>query len=236
MANNAAAISSIVNDVSNNAAGVSNNAAAISSNDAEISSISNDLAEATRCTAADWKYSCCTSANPCSLGQGDCNSNDECGGTLTCGSNNCLNDFGFGDSGLDCCINDNEANIANNAAAISSNAAGISNNAAGISNNAAGISNNAASISSNDAEISIISNDVAEATRCTAADWSYSCCTTSNPCSLGKGDCNSDSECGGDLICGKNNCLREFGFGDSGLDCCIDGLRHHVSEGTQSLL
>jgi hypothetical protein len=140
-----------------------------------------------------------------------------------------LNDFGFGDSGLDCCINDNEANIANNAAAISSYVAGITNNAAGISNNAA-------SISSNDAELSIISNDVADATRCTASDWSYSCCTDSNPCSLGKGDCNGDSECGGDLVCGTNNCLREFGFGDSGLDCCIDGLRHHVSEGTQSFL
>ena len=104
------------------------------------------MAEATRCTAADWSYSCCTSANPCGLGQGDCNSNDECGGTLTCGSNNCLNDFGFGDSGLDCCINDNAANIANNAA-------GISNNAGTISNQATWISNNAAAINSNDAEI-----------------------------------------------------------------------------------
>ena len=113
-----------------------------------------------------------------------------------------------------------------------SNAYGVSNNAGAISSNAAGVSNNAASISSNDAEISIISNDVAEATRCTAADWSYSCCTSAKPCSLGQGDCNSNDECGGTLTCGSNNCLNDFGFGDSGLDCCIDGLRHYVSEGT----
>ena len=110
MANNAAAISSIVNDVSNNAAGVSNNAASISSNDAEILSISNDVAEATRCTAVDWSgsYGCCTSANPCRFGHGDCDENDDstCFGDLTCGVNNCLKDFGFGDSSADCCIND----------------------------------------------------------------------------------------------------------------------------------
>ena len=174
----------------------------------------------TRCTADNWSYGCCTSANPCSFGEGDCNSNDECGGTLICGSNNCLNDFGFGDSGLDCCINDNEANIANNAAAISSNAAGISNNAAAIS--------------SNDADISSIEDDLAAATRCTGIlNYDSSCCTSSNPCGINQGDCDSDSDCNGDLICGKDNCIDLWpSFGDVYADCCIEGLRHHVSEGT----
>ena len=45
-----------------------------------------------------------------------------------------------------------------------------------------------------------------------------------------QGDCDSDAECSGDFICGTDNCI---GFGDSTVDCCIDGLRHHVSEGTQ---
>jgi len=87
-------------------------------------------------------------------------------------------------------------------------------------------------ISTLKAEIFDISTDLAEATRCTAVDWSWNCCTTANPCSLGKGDCNSDSECGGDLICGVDNCQRDFGFGHINADCCIDAsmLRHHVSE------
>ena len=130
--------------------------------------------------------------------------------------------------------------VSNNAAAISSNAADVSNNAGAISSNAAGVSNNAAAISSNKADISSIEDDVAEATKCTSEFWSYSCCTSANPCSFGKGDCDSgdDSSCSGDLICGSDNCLKDFGFGNSDSDCCIDAsmLRHHVSEGTQSFL
>ena len=195
-------MSQLINIASN----VASNVAAISSNDDEILSISNDVTEATRCTAADWSYSCCTSANPCSFGKGDCNSNDECGGALICGANNCLNDFGFGDSGLDCCINDNAANIASNAAAISSN----------------------------DADILSIATDVAAATRCNGIlNYDISCCTSSNPCGINQGDCDYDSDCNGDLICGKDNCKDLWpGFGDAYADCCIDGLRHHVSEGT----
>ena len=119
--------SSIVG-IADNAANIASNAAAINSNDADILSISNDVAEATRCTSVDWSgsYDCCTSANPCGIGQGDCNSADNttCSGDLKCGVNNCLSDFGFGASDTDCCIltgiHDNAANIASNAAAISS--------------------------------------------------------------------------------------------------------------------
>ena len=63
---------------------------------------------------------------------------------------------------------------------------------------------------------------MAEATRCTAVDWSSDCCTTAKPCSFGKGDCDNSDECSGDLICGNDNCLRDFGFGSNGADCCID--------------
>ena len=82
-------------------------------------------------------------------------------------------------------------------------------------NNLNKISNNVAAISNN-------SNNVAEATKCTAVDWSYSCCTSANPCSFGKGDCDSGdhSTCSGYLRCGTDNCLRDFGFGASDADCC----------------
>ena len=45
-------------------------------------------------------------------------------------------------------------------------------------------------------------------------DWT--CCSSSNPCYHGEGDCDSDDECAGNLICGTNNC----GTGDSDMDCC----------------
>ena len=89
-------------DIADNAANIASNSAAISSNDADILSISTDVANATRCTALNWDYSCCTSANPCGLNQGDCDSDDECSGDLKCGTDNCLN-FGAGNN-ADCCI------------------------------------------------------------------------------------------------------------------------------------
>ena len=51
-----------------------------------------------------------------------------------------------------------------------------------------------------------------------------SCCTSSNPCVLGGGDCNRDSDCVGDLVCGTNNCKRDFSSSEtdwnSSADCC----------------
>ena len=47
-----------------------------------------------------------------------------------------------------------------------------------------------------------------------------SCCTSSNICALGEGDCDSDSECDGSLVCGVDNCLPVFGHSPSSFDCC----------------
>ena len=41
------------------------------------------------------------------------------------------------------------------------------------------------------------------------------CCTAGNPCKEGDGDCDNDTECMGDLVCGVDNC--KWGHGD----CCI---------------
>ena len=95
-------------------------------------------------------------------------------------------------------------------------------------------------MANNDADISSISTDLAEATRCTAADLSWDCCTTSNPCGFGQGDCDSSNDytCGGNLVCGTDNCWSDFGFGASTADCCTTSswFRHPVSEGIQSFL
>ena len=46
------------------------------------------------------------------------------------------------------------------------------------------------------------------------------CCTSSNQCDVGEGDCDSDNGCKGNLVCGKNNCAGST-F-DSTDDCCTD--------------
>ena len=111
----------------------------------------------------------------------------------------------------------------------------MANNDAALSSIVTDVSNNAAAISSNDADIVSISNDLAAATRCTSTGMNYdsNCCTSSNPCGINQGDCDSDSECNGDLICGNDNCIDLWpSFGNANADCCIDGRVHHVSEGT----
>ena len=90
------AIFNINSDISDNAAQIAGNANAISNNSDSISSIAADLTENTKCSATNWSYGCCSSDDPCTLNQGDCNSDEECYGDLKCGTDNCVgyNDIG----------------------------------------------------------------------------------------------------------------------------------------------
>ena len=48
----------------------------------------------------------CTTSNQCGVDEGDCDSDEECTGTLKCGNNNCFTDEGPGSeisSAADCC-------------------------------------------------------------------------------------------------------------------------------------
>merc|ERR1712205_257089 len=56
--------------------------------------------------------------------------------------------------------------------------------------------------------------------KCTGGN---SCCTPSNPCGYGEGDCDSHYDCTGAYYCGTNNCGQfningSFGGFD---DCCV---------------
>ena len=52
--------------------------------------------------------SCCNSANPCKEGEGDCDNDSQCAGTLVCGTDNCrrgpLGHIGRFDENDDCCV------------------------------------------------------------------------------------------------------------------------------------
>ena len=45
------------------------------------------------------------------------------------------------------------------------------------------------------------------------------CCTSEQPCGRDEGDCSLDSDCMPGLVCGKNNCPEDVGFGNRA-DCC----------------
>ena len=64
-----------------------------------------------------------------------------------------------------------------------------------------------------------------------STDWN--CCSEAFPCRLGGGDCDDDSQCEGDLVCGADNCLRDFSSNGSnwlmGADCCRGNMRMYSS-------
>lgn len=59
-----------------------------------------------------------------------------------------------------------------------------------------------------------------------STDWS--CCSSTSPCNVGGGDCDTDSHCTAGLTCGTNNCRRDFSSTGSNwgsaADCCIGNL------------
>ena len=63
----------------------------------------NDTYGNPECNPATWlKYdsSCCTTEKPCGIGEGDCDTHNQCAGDLECGIDNCGPDF---PSNYDCC-------------------------------------------------------------------------------------------------------------------------------------
>ena len=61
-------------------------------------------------------------------------------------------------------------------------------------------------------------------------DWS--CCSSVRQCNVGGGDCDDDSECHGDLVCGSDNCKAEFSVGGSSwagtADCCKPAVGNYT--------
>ena len=63
-------------------------------------------------------------------------------------------------------------------------------------------------------------------TGCADGSAGPNCCTSSNQCGEGEGDCDSDVDCAGNLKCGQgngldHNCDTSLGF-PSFYDCCYN--------------
>jgi len=59
--------------------------------------------------------------------------------------------------------------------------------------------------------------------KCNPLTWEnydVDCCSTDIPCGLGEGDCDTDDECAGDLVCGTNNCITQGTDFTGHADCC----------------
>lgn len=63
-------------------------------------------------------------------------------------------------------------------------------------------------------------SQVADIRRCSTAEgtsYDRECCSKVSPCHINEGDCDTNIECQGNLVCGRNNCPAPF---PSSADCC----------------
>ena len=70
-------------------------------------------------------------------------------------------------------------------------------------------------------ELLIAGTEAPETGRGTDADWDF--CSSSNRCKYKEGDCDNDSECVDDHVCGHNNCRDFWNDAVSEADCCLPG-------------
>ena len=62
--------------------------------------------------------------------------------------------------------------------------------------------------------------DVTISAKCEPGKGDDRCCTDSVQCNEGEGDCDLDSQCTGDLVCGTDNCRLWNPNAIADFDCC----------------
>ncbi len=156
----------------------------------------------------DWSY--CTADSPCFEGQGDCDSDSECGDGTTC-SMDVGASYGL-DASVDICEYATSAPGDWDYCSAGSPCGEGEGDCDSDSECDAGLScvNNVGASYGWDARV-----DVCEAAS-SPGDWDY--CSAGSPCGEGEGDCDSNAECASGLTC-VNNVGADYGW-SSLVDVC----------------
>jgi len=75
----------------------------------------------------------------------------------------------------------------------------------------------------------------ADAPRCSLQTYDWSCCSATEPCGLHEGDCDSDSDCAGELVCDKSFCMGNTACPHSSFDVCNWPDRRELSQGDEPM-
>lgn len=212
-----------------------------------------------------WWTDCCTTDHPCGQDEGDCNNDDECDTGLICGGNDevpatCTP---AGHPGCDAVTGSAlDDSTACEAAVQDDDSTPCvydgwgtrrdDNNNCGWTTLDLGTSSSSGldcctpfnSVTCDKTTFNTLTANSNDISSPKYSYWFQECCTDDLPCGLHQGDCNSDDECAGDLICGSNanssnNCADDLGWranvmevgtptptqnpitNSPNLDCCI---------------
>ena len=157
----------------------------------------------------DWEY--CQTDNICSVGQGDCDRDAECEGTAVCGTNNCV-DF-------DSSQHPSKEPYLYEFRKIFSFFDPLSPHSlltfmikctqlvfCGPSSPPTNCGRHMCMFPKDCCRENVV------------YDWNW---CTNNLCGVGEGDCDSDAQCEGDLVCGTDNCQDFDSSLPHAMDCCI---------------
>merc|ERR1719495_2042871 len=179
---------------------------------------------------------CCTAAEPCVEGEGDCDGDDECQAGLVCGDNNCKQFGAFFHHKDDCCIKTEETRSEETIfewgpwQPWTVSATGEKTRTrpqVRVVKGARGTTGVADSVGMLDPNIPL---EPPSGQRCSGRNYQgRRCCTPENPCGEGEGDCDGPGDggqhdghagCQGDLKCGSNNCKKFGAYYHEKDDCC----------------
>lgn len=151
-----------------------------------------DICEAPqqRCLPSDLDWNCCTTSEPCDAGMGDCDVDQDCKDGLRC-VNNRGADYGAPQT-MDICEATTPTPPPSNPPPVPA-------------------PTNPAPSPTNPAPA-----PAPGGLRCDPAKLDWTCCSASEPCGEGEGDCDLDEDCRGGLICGQN-------VGGTMFDICVKG-------------
>jgi len=175
-----------------------------------------DCCEARNCSVVDeLAWNCCGNPSKCTLGQGDCDSDDDCYGDLVCGIDNC----GGSESDADCCMvlqcdgSQTAWDCCSSSKQCQENEGDCDGDDDCHGNLVCGKDNCIGGAA--DA-------DCCTPTLKTGSELDWNACNSTNPCGENEGDCDDNSDCDGSLVCGVDNCHTiNSGIISTTSDCCI---------------
>merc|ERR1719312_53749 len=165
------------------------------------------------CAGGNDAWSCCSQSNQCGLGGGDCDTDADCKSGLMCGTDNCRDFHANAHQYADCCIEELKCKGGNSDwnCCTSQNPCPINQ---GDCDSDSDCQDGLVCGKDNCQAIYPNAHPAADccikrAPRCDGGTDDWSCCSRSQPCGYGEGDCDQNSDCQSGLRCGRDNC-RSF--------------------------